>query len=186
MVTQAAMRKLHKSLLSDDLSLGAYPVHDGSPIMHFAPEKEVGRFANTFEDDFYEEGLEYEFLERASQGQITLCRIGEHLEALITGSFPAVEWRVPPIPEMETLLRGSLPKQRPTLLLDEPTRSFDLPHEIEFFRTLPLLAKDVQLIVATHSPYALFGMGDARYIETEPGCVERCREVFRSWIVQNG
>lgn len=126
------------------------------------------------------------FLERASQGQITLCRIGEHLEALITGSFPAVEWRVLPIPEMETLLRGSLPKQRPTLLLDEPTRSFDLPHEIEFFRTLPLLVKDVQLIVATHSPYALFGMGDARYIETEPGYVERCREVFRSWIVQNG
>lgn len=183
-VTRTAYYNLRKTLLDQQLLLGVIPVHDGSPTMHFSPEKRVGRIAGTLDDDFFMEGLSRSFDEKGSQGQITLTRIDKHMACLLSGSVPEIEWRITSeAPELREFLNGSFPRQRPTLLLDEPTRSLSIPYDFGFFEKLSevALSTNVQIILATHSPAALF-LDRAYYIETESGYVERCRRGLQSWM----
>ncbi len=66
-------------------------------------------------------------------------------------------------------------RERPTLLLDEPSRSLDIPTEALFWGNTPVNCekKDFQCIAATHSPFALL-LKNVHYIETKPGYIEHC------------
>lgn len=64
-----------------------------------------------------------------------------------------------------------------TLLLDEPERSLDIDAQILFWtRILPAVAKELQVIVTSHSPFALF-VPDVNVVELEPGSAERTRKI---------
>lgn len=70
-----------------------------------------------------------------------------------------------------------LPRKGPhTLLLDEPERSLDADAQILFWkRLLPAMANELQVIVTSHSPFALF-VPDVNVVELEPGGVEKTRK----------
>jgi len=70
------------------------------------------------------------------------------------------------------------PTGLPTLLLDEPDRSLSIPNAAMLIRNLlPKLAECAQVIVATHSPFALAMKGSA-LIDMEPGYVATCKAAF--------
>lgn len=67
----------------------------------------------------------------------------------------------------------------PTILLDEPERALSLPRQKDFFLgVIPELLKDKQVIMATHSPFALF-IPNANIIEMEDGYKNECLESFK-------
>lgn len=77
----------------------------------------------------------------------------------------------------------SLPRTGPaTLLLDEPDRSLDLPNQRDFWlKVVPSVGKDVQVIVATHSPFALFTKG-AEMLDLVPGYAEESRKAIAAAV----
>lgn len=57
----------------------------------------------------------------------------------------------------------------PTIFMDEPERSVSLYNQVYFWtKILPLVAQDFQVIIATHSVFAL-GVPGARILEMTPG-----------------
>jgi hypothetical protein len=71
-----------------------------------------------------------------------------------------------------------LPRTGPmTVLLDEPDRSLSIPNQAQVWQALPRLAQRAQVIVATHSPFALGAGGDV--IDLHPGYVAECREALK-------
>lgn len=70
-----------------------------------------------------------------------------------------------------------LPRKGPlTVLLDEPERSLDADAQILFWQTiLPAMAKELQVIVTSHSPFALFVPG-VHVIDMEPGYSDEMRK----------
>lgn len=77
---------------------------------------------------------------------------------------------------------STLPRRGPmTVLLDEPDRSLSIPNQQALWaRSLPGLARHCQVIVATHSPFALAAPGPVTVVEFEPGYVESCRAAVRA------
>ena len=72
---------------------------------------------------------------------------------------------------------ASLPRTGPvTLLLDEPDGHISIPNQELFWRlVIPRLSEGRQVVVATHSPFAL---GASRLVDLAPGYSERCRAVL--------
>ena len=74
-----------------------------------------------------------------------------------------------------------LPAKGPmTILLDEPDRNLSIPYQITLWKALPRMAEKLQVIVATHSPFALFC--DANFVEMEKGYVELCRRDMAAYM----
>jgi hypothetical protein len=48
---------------------------------------------------------------------------------------------------------------------------------VQLWQALPRLATKAQVIVATHSPFALFAGGDL--VDLKPGYVAECREALK-------
>ena len=77
-------------------------------------------------------------------------------------------------------------KGRITILWDEPDRSLSIPTQAllwGFTKSnvgLPIVAQRCQVIVATHSPFALF-VNDCFVHGMEGGYVEKCREVLKNF-----
>lgn len=69
---------------------------------------------------------------------------------------------------------------RVTALLDEPDAHLSIPAQAELWRRLERLAANVQLVVATHSPFAL--SANATIIEMVPGYVDACRAALRTLV----
>ena len=155
---------------------GVIPIHDGAPVMHFDPSQRVGLVGGAFDYDFLDAGLTNTML-KASAGQTSLVRMQRVLGAVFGGDFPKFdpEHRSE---ELMSFLAGNLPEgveatDRPTVLLDEPSRSLDLRTEIRFFERLAEV-EDVQIILATHSTFALHLPG-ANYVETYPRYVKTAK-----------
>ena len=81
----------------------------------------------------------------------------------------------------ERVLAGSEAKGRRTLLLDEPDSGFSLPWQDWFWNDMMLRKEmsEFQVIVATHSPFAL-GVKGAHVIETHEGYVAACRRMLKT------
>ena len=77
---------------------------------------------------------------------------------------------------------STLPRRGPkTVLLDEPDKSLSIPNQQALWtQSLPGLARHCQVIVATHSPFALAAPAPVTVIEFEPGYVEACRAAVRA------
>lgn len=71
-----------------------------------------------------------------------------------------------------------LPRKGPhTLLLDEPEKSLDVDAQILFWtKILPAMAQELQVIVTSHSPFALF-VPSVNVVELELGDVAKTREL---------
>lgn len=171
--TAADMTEYDHKTGTRPLKTGILPVHDGSPIMHFDPSQAVGLMGGGFDWDFGDAGIQNAMF-KGSSGQTTLMRMNR---AIVTALDPKVPWpevqwkgRKPEyMPELAEFLKGDGNRVRPTLLLDEPSRSLDLIKEIRLFKLLQKIADSgVQVIVATHSVFALHLKG-AKFIDTSPG-----------------
>jgi len=92
----------------------------------------------------------------------------------------------PPTPHIahiaETEYIRSLPRTgRVTLLLDEPERALSVPKQMELFKLLEKMSDEYQIIVATHSPFVLFGTKCKLY-NLQPGYDEECKKIFRECV----
>lgn len=107
-------------------------------------------------------------------------------EALVKGGFPAeIEWRlnrnsvndswVKRLAVIEELLAGKCAAGPKTLLFDEPESGYSLPWQASLWRKIfsQVDPEKFQVIIATHSPFALEIPG-ANYIEMEPGYAHEC------------
>jgi predicted ATPase len=163
---------------------GAEIKHDGKPVAYFNPEKVVGVCGSELDDDFIDEGIRSVFLKGSSgqhtiEGMITAVKSPEGDTIPWTMKKEAVNdlwagW----IAGVEAMLAPNAPSGPRTILLDEPDRSLDLDNAAEVWRQLPRGRTPRQLIVATHSPFAL-NIAGAKYIELTPGYLDKCRELLR-------
>jgi energy-coupling factor transporter ATP-binding protein EcfA2 len=157
--------------------------HDGQPVRHFDPGHAVGLIGGSagFDWDFGREGIDNTMF-KGSSGQTTMFRFDQLMSEIIAGVVPDVEWKVKRA-NVNPLWQGwcdqaaailkKTPgaggkKGQPTILLDEPERSYDLNTQVGTWRFIRAYASDVQFIVASHSLYAL-KIPDAHYIELTPG-----------------
>ena len=74
----------------------------------------------------------------------------------------------------------SLGKESYTVLMDEPDKALGIKNQIDLWRDfIPMLVEQkVQVIVATHSPFAL-DVENANYIECTKGYLAECREAVK-------
>lgn len=168
--------------------------HDGQGVRHFDPSHAVGLQGGgaSFDWDFGMEGIRNTMF-KGSAGETTMSRINQLIGQLLGGEVPKIDQRIqarnandvwaPQIKAAEHFLKGSGKKGQPTVLLDEPERSFDLPTQVMVWRFIRAASKDVQFIVASHSFFAL-GIPNANYIELTDGYLEQalvCQHILQGW-----
>lgn len=81
----------------------------------------------------------------------------------------------------EELLKGQIPIGPKTILLDEPESGFAMEWQESLWGNIfsKVDPAKFQLIIATHSPFAL-GIAGANYIETTPGYHAQCQAALQS------
>lgn len=163
--------------------LGLAVVHDGQPVLYADPRKAVGLAGGAFDYDFLRKGIvEASGGKRISHGQLSLGRTNDLLAVLAghTTFPPEIDCRLrktqlndlwrEAIGVVEARMAATIEKGQPTVLLDEPEANFSLiwQNQLWNFLSRKEVARDFQLIVASHSPFAL-GIPHANYIELEEG-----------------
>jgi predicted ATPase len=75
----------------------------------------------------------------------------------------------------------TLPRDgKPTILLDEPDRSFDFINQRFFWENVNKLAEKFQLIITTHSMFVLTDIAkDFNIIEITPGYYKKAKEIIK-------
>ena len=118
-------------------------------------------------------------IDKPSSGQYRMLKINKLLTMM---ENPPDLTKIPvshPTQIAEQNYIKTLPRNgKPTLLLDEPERALSLPKQLELFGLLSSLTDKYQIIVATHSPFVLFGL-DANIFDIEPGYVNKCVELIK-------
>ena len=161
---------------ADTRTAGVEIVHDGQGGRYFNPERKVGVDGGAFDDDFLAAGIT-NMMFRGSAGETTMFRFDALLDEIITGTVPPLTRKVDTahvnslwkrwIAAADQLLVGTALTGPPTILLDEPDRSYDLRVQRGVWQLLRAYAADVQFIIASHAVFAL-GIPDANYIELVP------------------
>jgi len=195
-VTQESLAELAGGRLYDDLDIrkGLKITHDGQGVRHFDPGHAVGLIggAAAFDWTFGDEGLA-NVMFKGSAGQTTMFRADRLINEIVAGEVPEVVWKfsrdhkngvwAERIKLASAFLKGNAAKGPPTILLDEPERSFDLNAQVGIWRFLRAYADQVQFIVASHSLFAL-KIPDAHYIELSPRYLagsEAVLEILQKW-----
>lgn len=161
---------------------------DGSAtFLYLAGANEGLPIAFGMESDGLTSDMERIFGDRQmSSGQRTLLRLNRIAERLKAPPDLAVpppdrghvndQWRN--AMEAFSSYVSTLPRTGPaTLLLDEPDRSLSIPVQSDLWRLLPKMATSIQVLVASHSAFALRCEG-ATVIEMEKGYVDACRKAL--------
>jgi predicted ATPase len=195
-VTQESLTDLVGGSFVDtiDLKAGLKITHDGQGVRHFDPGHAVGLMGGgaAFDWDFGMEGIANTMF-KGSAGQTTMFRFDRLVNEIVAGEVPEVEWKF----SRENLrgswadraklatffLKGNAEKGPPTILLDEPERSYDLNAQVGVWRFLRAHADQIQFIVASHSLFAL-KIPDAHYIELSPRYLagsEAVLEILQKW-----
>lgn len=174
--------------------LGLKVRHDGQPAVFCDPRQAVGLSGGAFDDDFFVQGMEEAVgSRRRSHGQQTVARANAALAILLgPAPFPTrVERRIDPksvnslwqegIATLEKRLVASLPKGQPSVLLDEPEANYSIAWQARLWSLLAdeKLAQRFQIIVATHSAFAL-GIRHAHYIDVAPGFRQEAEAALRA------
>jgi predicted ATPase len=169
-------------------------VHDGQGVRHFDPSHAVGLMGGgaAFDWDFGMEGITNQLF-KGSAGQTTMFRFERILNEIIAEEVPEVDWKMKSgtvndiwqerIDLAKRILKKNGKKGQPTVLLDEPERSYDLNAQAGTWKMIRAYAEDVQFIVASHSLFAL-QIPDANYIELSPGYLkasEGVLELLKRW-----
>jgi len=181
----------HEELAEEEFKSGLLPVHDGQSVMYFDPGHAVGlsRGGAAFDEDFFMEGVG-SLASRGSAGETTLQRMnGIFAVFLGKAPWPDIKYTMERrgvndlwgtrIDVVAEFLKGTIPKGQPTILLDEPDRSLDIPYQFGIWRALPRDSKNFQIIVATHSLFAL-NIPGAHYIDMKKGYLKQCRDVMKA------
>ena len=159
--------------------------HDGQPITYIDPRVKPGLVGGmaAFDDDFFTLGVQNLFAtKQKSTGQQTLSQIGRLMEAVAkeTAIVPEkIKYDVSGVREEAAKEHfGESQDGRKTIILDEPEAGLSLVYQNGLWINLMrALSKDHQVIVATHSPFAL-SIIDANYIETEEGIVDKSKDAL--------
>jgi len=170
---------------------GLKVLHDGTPVMYGNPRNAVGLFGGSaaFDDDFFDEGLA-NLHSKDSTGYSTINRLGKML-SMLAGRMPfpeKIDDRIGLLKDRTRdtedtiafeLLKASIPVGPRTFILDEPESGLAIPVQKKVFDDLYKAARtlDVQLLVATHSMFAL-GLTGANYIEMEPDYLLHAKNAF--------
>lgn len=161
--------------------------HDGQAIMFYDPSHKVGVIGGSFDDDFFEAGLNSIF-EKGSSGEI----VAHHVSNIFTSTRDKKriqpEYRVNKkhvnsvwknwLEQIQEFFKPNIElADKVTVILDEPDRSLDIPNQSIIWKSLssPKLLERVQLIIASHSTFAVDVSG-ANYIEFTPNYLEECRK----------
>lgn len=186
-----------KKEMSDQIGLAV--AHDGQPVLFCDPRQTVGLSGGAFDNDFFETGMT-EALDRnrLSHGQRSLSRANAAL-GILAGKlvFPKnVVHRVQKahvnetwekaLTVLEARMAATLPKGQPTILLDEPESNLSLLTQANLWGLLahPDVAANYQVIVASHSPFAL-GISHANYISFSDGYVDKTLACLRDRFGHN-
>jgi energy-coupling factor transporter ATP-binding protein EcfA2 len=177
-----------------DLKKGLTVKHDGQGVRHFDPGHAVGLIggAAAFDWAFGNEGIANAMF-KGSAGQTTLFRFDRLITEIVAGEVPEVTWKFPRdhnsgvwaarVKLASSFLKANADKGQPTILLDEPERSYDLNAQVGVWRFMRAYADQVQFIVASHSLFAL-KIPDAHYIELSPRYLagsEDVLEILQKW-----
>lgn len=181
-ITEAAIREtidLGPSQAKAKDRIGLAVAHDGQPVLFCDPRQTAGLAGGGFDNDFFAQGVtEVTTRRRLSHGQATASRL-DAVIAVLDGRA-----KMPDTPRssmskkgvndlwghaIELLAKrmaGSEPKGQITVLLDEPEANFSLTWQGRLWELLaqPEVAERLQIIVASHSPFAL-GLAHANYID---------------------
>jgi predicted ATPase len=200
LVTTESLRALvgDGALEAADIRKGLKVVHDGQGVRHFDPGHAVGLIGligggAAFDRDFGTEGIANTMF-RGSAGQTTMFRSDRLITEIVAGEVPEAAWKFSREPTSNDawgqraklaahFLEGNAKKGQPTLLLDEPERSFDLNSQVGVWRFLRAYADQVQFIVASHSLFAL-KIPEAHYIKLSPRYLagsEAVLEILQKW-----
>lgn len=187
-VTEESLRELvSASNMIDTPTLAVEAKHDGQGVRYFDPGAAVGLIGGNagFDWDFGTEGID-NMMFKGSSGQTTMRRFDRILNEIVAGEVPEVEWKVSRkhvnsfwearCDFAAGFLKKNAKKGQPTILLDEPERSYDLNAQIGVWRLLRAYSSDVQFIVASHSFFALKIPG-ANYIDLSPGYLPQCEDI---------
>lgn len=195
-VTKESLSELVGDRIRDDIDIkqGVRVEHDGQGVRHFDPDHAVGLMGGgaAFDWAFGTEGIANTMF-RGSAGQTTMFRFDRLMNEIVAGNVPEVEWKFPRahnnsvwaarVKLADFFLKGRAEKGPPTVLLDEPERSYDLNTQIGVWRFLRAFSDQVQFIVASHSLFALKIPG-AHYIELSPRYLagsEAVLDILQKW-----
>lgn len=175
-----------------DLKAGVSITHDGQGVRHFDPGHAVGLMGGQFDWNFGVEGVQNAMF-KGSAGQTTMFRFDHLVNEIVDEEVPKVEWKFDHdrlsgmwkdrVELADHFLEGTAAKGQPTILLDEPERSYDLNAQIGVWRFMRAYADEIQFIVASHALFAL-KIPDAHYIELSPGYMagsERVLAILEKW-----
>lgn len=181
-----------KTGMSDKLGLRVR--HDGQPVVFCDPRQTVGLIGGSFDDDFFTQGMqEVMTRNKNSHGQQAANRANLALN-ILTGklNFPQqIERKVrrehvnsvwqEAIDVLEQRLTPSIPIGQSSLLLDEPEANYSLVWQARLWTWManPEIAKKMQIIVASHSAFAL-GIEHAHYIDLVPGYRQEAEATLRT------
>jgi len=178
---QAAYALERKGALNAGVYAGMEIDHDGQAVRCFNPEHKVGLMGGGFDDDFFDMGV-LNTMTKGSSGQLVIHQLDNIFGEMLAGYVPEVRAKVKAgttyhgeedlHAKVLKLVEGTGEKGQPTVLLDEPDRSLDLPNQMAVWRTLRGLSGEVQCIVASHSPFAL-RIPDAHYIDIVPAARDK-------------
>lgn len=158
---------------------GIQVYHDGQPTLYNNPRKAVGLFGGmaAFDDDFFDQGI-METQLRESTGYTTMTRLQKVLGVLSEQvEMPQNFAKKTNIDSKhKAFLQGNIPKGQPSMILDEPESGLAIHVQANIFRMINKRAKqnNIQIIVATHSPFAL--TCDANFIELQPGYIKIAKQ----------
>jgi len=176
---------------------GVRVTHDGQGVRHFDPSHAVGLMAGgaAFDWEFGTEGIA-NAMYKGSAGQTTMFRFDRLIHEIVEGAVPKVEWKISrdslnstwekKAKLATTFLKANAEKGQPTILLDEPERSYDLNAQVGVWRFLRAFADQVQFIVASHSLFALRIPG-AHYVELSPRYLassEGVLKILQGWPME--
>lgn len=172
-------------------------VHDGQGVRHFDPGHAVGLQGGgaAFDWDFGMEGIQNQLF-KGSAGQTNMYRFDRILNEIIAGIIPEVEWKMKResvndlwqarIDLAKSILKKNGKKGQPTVLLDEPERSYDLNAQGGTWKFIRAYSEDVQFIVASHSLFAL-QIPEANYIDLSPGYLKKSEgmvDLLKRWSTE--
>lgn len=161
---------------------GARIIGDGRPVHFLDPAAEAGLFGGgaAFDYDFIHEGVDSMYIRGTSSGQQVTAKANRIFES--AAKMKEVPWKVSRQTWNHEVLERSTAALRPsegvalgrsTLLLDEPDRSLSIPRQTELWHLFSRQER-FQVIVATHSPFALAWASKAKIIDLQEGYLTEC------------
>jgi len=183
-VTNSWRMELHTFSDKDKTKMNGIEVfHDGQPILYGNPRNAVGLIGGSFDDDFMIEGI-HNCQSKISTGLTTINRLNQILNILTAnGKMPEqMAYKIPKerIPEsIADLLNAKIPQGQKTILMDEPESGLAMHVQANIFSIINKAAKekDLQIIIATHSPFAF--ITQANFIELIPGHIETSKNALK-------